>query len=108
MNLEQAKQRRFKVLDDVREIKSSKNNMSATISVGLGKDASDTAESERWARQALDMALGLYGISRSIHIGSGPSLTEAQDCELRDIEARLERLMGVHRWPCRWQRPCSS
>lgn len=58
--------------------------------------------------ECLDMALGLYGISRSIHIGSGPSLTEAQDCELRDIEARLERLMGVHRWPCRWHRPCSS
>ena len=71
-HLEEAKQRRFKVLDDVREIKSSKNNMSATISVGLGKDASDTAESERWARQALDMALGRGGDQVAL-MGKGDS-----------------------------------
>lgn len=60
-HVEAAKQRRFRVLDDVRAIKSGKNSMSATISVGLGRGSRDIAESERWARQALDMALGRGG-----------------------------------------------
>ena len=60
-HVEEAKQRRFRVLDDVRAIKSGKNNLSATVSVGLGRGSQDIAESERWARQALDMALGRGG-----------------------------------------------
>ena len=60
-HVEEAKQRSFRVLDDVRAVKSGKNNMSATISVGLGRGSRDIAESERWARQALDMALGRGG-----------------------------------------------
>ncbi len=59
-HIEEAKQRRFPVLDDVREIKSA-NNMSATVSIGVGRGADTAAESERWARQALDMALGRGG-----------------------------------------------
>ena len=60
-HIEMAKQRRFHVLDEVRAIKSARNNMSATISIGVGRGAKDIAESERWARQALDMALGRGG-----------------------------------------------
>lgn len=59
-HIEEAKQKRFRVLDDVREIKSA-NNMSATVSIGVGRGADTAAESERWARQALDMALGRGG-----------------------------------------------
>ncbi len=59
-HVEEAKQKRFRVLDDVRAIKSA-NNMSATISLGVGRGADTSAESERWARQALDMALGRGG-----------------------------------------------
>jgi len=59
LHIENAKQKRFQVLDYVRAIKSP--TMSATISIGVGKGASDVAESERWARQALDMALGRGG-----------------------------------------------
>lgn len=59
-HMEQAKQRRFQVLDRVREVKG-RNNMSATVSIGIGQGASSTAESETWARQALDMALGRGG-----------------------------------------------
>lgn len=58
--IEEAKQKRFRVLDDVRAIKSA-NNMSATVSIGVGRGAESAAESERWARQALDMALGRGG-----------------------------------------------
>ena len=60
-HIEQAKQKRFRVLDEVRAIRGARNNMSATISIGVGRGAKDVAESERWARQALDMALGRGG-----------------------------------------------
>ena len=60
-HIEEAKKKRFRVLDEVREVKNSKNNMSATVSIGVGRGASDIAQSERWARQALDMALGRGG-----------------------------------------------
>lgn len=59
LHIEKAKQKRFEVLDAVRAIKSP--TMSATISIGVGRGASDVAESERFARQALDMALGRGG-----------------------------------------------
>lgn len=59
-HIEEAKQKRFRVLDDVRAIKSA-NNMSATVSIGVGRGADSAAESERWARQALDMSLGRGG-----------------------------------------------
>ena len=59
-HVEATKQRRFRVLDDIRGVKSA-GGMSATVSIGLGRGADSVAESERWARQALDMALGRGG-----------------------------------------------
>ena len=69
-HIEQAKQKRFHVLDEVRTIKSARNNMSATMSIGVGRGAKDIAESERWARQALDMALGRGGDQVAIKNGN--------------------------------------
>ena len=60
-HIEEAKQKRFQVLDSVREVKNSRKSMSATVSIGVGRGASNVAESERWARQAIDMALGRGG-----------------------------------------------
>lgn len=60
-HVEEAKQKRFPVLDDVRAIKNASGSMSATVSIGVGRGADTCAESERWARQALDMALGRGG-----------------------------------------------
>lgn len=59
-HLELAKKDRFRVMDQVREIKSE-SKMSATVSIGIGREARDIAESERKAHQALDMALGRGG-----------------------------------------------
>ena len=59
-HLEAAKQRKFKVLDHVREIKNA-SKMSATVSIGIGREAPSVEDSERWANQALDMALGRGG-----------------------------------------------
>lgn len=59
-HIEQAKLKRFPVLDTVRGVKTA-NKMRATVSIGVGRGADTAAESERWARQALDMALGRGG-----------------------------------------------
>lgn len=60
ISTEKAKAGKFAILDKVRKIKGSRD-LSATISVGIGKDASTATESENWARRALEMALGRGG-----------------------------------------------
>ncbi len=60
IHIEKAKERRFDVLDRVREIKNSRD-LCATVSIGIGKGASSNIEAENWARQAIDMALGRGG-----------------------------------------------
>ena len=42
-HIEEAKQKRFRVLDKVREIKNHSKTMSATVSVGVGRGASRCA-----------------------------------------------------------------
>lgn len=59
-HFEQARQSRFQILDKVRAVKGV-DNLSATISMGVGLGASSSAESEEWAKRALDMALGRGG-----------------------------------------------
>ncbi len=59
-HMDGARKRRFEILDKVRQVKGI-NNMSATISIGVGRGAANAAESETWARRALDMALGRGG-----------------------------------------------
>ena len=60
INTQKARNNKFEILDKVREIKGAKD-LSATISVGVGRDASSATESEVWARKALEMALGRGG-----------------------------------------------
>lgn len=55
-----AKRRRFEILNKIHAIKGT-NNLSCTISIGVGLEASSSVESEEWARKALDMALGRGG-----------------------------------------------
>ena len=59
-HIDKVKRDRFQVLDQVRAIKSV-DKMTATISIGIGKEAMGASESERKARRALDMALGRGG-----------------------------------------------
>lgn len=55
-----ALEKRFEILDVIRKIKAP-GNRSATVSIGIGRGADTLTESEQWARQALDMALGRGG-----------------------------------------------
>ena len=53
-------ERRFPVLDTIRAIHAGER-LTATISIGISRDAPSLKETEAWARSALDMALGRGG-----------------------------------------------
>lgn len=61
---------KFKILDLARDIKIA-GKYSLTLSIGVGAGASSLAESERIARQCLDMALGRGGDQAVIKNDSG-------------------------------------
>lgn len=64
-------EKRFEILDKVREIVAGDNQMSATLSIGIGRGAADLRESEQMARQALDMALGRGGDQVAVRTQNG-------------------------------------
>ncbi|MCI5652297.1 MAG: DHH family phosphoesterase [Ruminococcus bromii] len=70
LHIEEAKTKRFAVLDRVRAIKGE-NNLSATVSIGIGRGADTATQSEWHARQALDMALGRGGDQVAVHLRDG-------------------------------------
>ena len=61
---------RFTLLEQVRAIETE-TKMVPTLSVGVGRDAATLEESERFARQALDMALGRGGDQAAVRGASG-------------------------------------
>lgn len=68
--LDEIVKRRFDVLDSVRAISAS-DNMTATLSIGVGVGAKDLTESEQMARQALDMCLGRGGDQAALRSKDG-------------------------------------
>lgn len=61
---------KFKILDGARQIKIGERN-SLTLSIGVGQGATTLAESEKLARQCLDMALGRGGDQAVVKTDSG-------------------------------------
>jgi len=61
---------KVKILDQVREIQVN-DRMSVTLSIGIGRTAKTIAESEVFAKQALDMALGRGGDQAAIKTDNG-------------------------------------
>lgn len=61
---------RVKILDKAREIQVN-DRISVTLSIGVGRTAKNLAESEEFARQALDMALGRGGDQAAIKNENG-------------------------------------
>lgn len=60
---------RFQLLEQVRDLARERNQV-ATLSIGVGRDAANLSDSEQYARQALDMALGRGGDQAAVH-GTG-------------------------------------
>ncbi len=61
---------KVKILDKVREIQVNER-ISVTLSIGVGRTGKSIAESEEFAKQALDMALGRGGDQAAIKNESG-------------------------------------
>ncbi len=61
---------KVKILDKAREIQAN-DRMNVTLSIGIGRTAKTLAESEEFARQALDMALGRGGDQAAIKTENG-------------------------------------
>lgn len=61
---------RFQILEEVRAIENEANQV-PTLSIGVGRDASTLSESEQFARQAVDMALGRGGDQAAVRSVSG-------------------------------------
>lgn len=59
-NFDKIVQNKFAVLDAVRAI-NHENKIPATLSIGIGKLGQDVAENDKFARLAIDMALGRGG-----------------------------------------------
>ena len=60
IHIRQAMEKRFEVLDKIREIKAGERR-SATVSIGVARGAESLQEAEQLARNALEMALGRGG-----------------------------------------------
>ncbi len=58
--LQTVRSTKFALLDEVREI-SIGNELNATLCIGIGVNADSYAQSQEWARHALDLALGRGG-----------------------------------------------
>ena len=58
--LQTARSAKFALLDEVREI-SIGNELNVTLCIGVGVNADSYAQSQEWARHALDLALGRGG-----------------------------------------------
>ncbi len=61
---------KIKILEKAREIQVN-DRISVTLSIGIGRTAKSIAESEEYARQALDMALGRGGDQAAIKTETG-------------------------------------
>lgn len=61
---------RFKILDEARQLETG-GLYPMTLSIGVGKEAKDLAESEHFASQALDMALGRGGDQAAVKTSDG-------------------------------------
>lgn len=68
--LKQIIESKFKILNEARQIKVE-NRMAATLSIGVGRGASSLAQSEHFARQAMDMALGRGGDQAAVKTSNG-------------------------------------
>ncbi|MEG2851466.1 MAG: DHH family phosphoesterase [Hydrogenoanaerobacterium sp.] len=64
-------EKRFDILDKVREVIVGENQVPTTISIGIGHGAETLFDGEQMARQALEMAMGRGGDQVAVHTQDG-------------------------------------
>jgi len=69
-HLREIEKNRFHILDEARQIRIN-DHMHITFSIGVGDGAASLAESEKFARQSLDMALGRGGDQAAVKTENG-------------------------------------
>lgn len=65
-NLQNVIDSKFKILEEIREIKILDGSTATTVSMGIGRRAATFKECEQWSLQALDLALGRGGDQAAI------------------------------------------
>ncbi len=85
-NFEKIVENKFAVLDEVRAI-NKENQIPATLSIGVGKMGADVLETDKFARLAIDMALGRGGDQVVIRDESNFSFFGAKT---REVEKRTK------------------
>lgn len=93
-------EQRFSVLDEIRQIRVN-DRMHITFSIGVGDGASSLAESEKFARQSLDMALGRGGDQAAVKTengfcffgGASKGVEKKSKTKIRSIALALQELI---------------
>lgn len=91
---------RFSVLDEIRQIRVN-DRMHITFSIGVGDGAVSLAESEKFARQSLDMALGRGGDQAAVKTengfyffgGASKGVEKKSKTKIRSIALALQELI---------------
>lgn len=91
---------RFHVLDEARQIRVN-DRMHITFSIGVGDGATTLAESEKFARQSLDMALGRGGDQAAVKTdngfiffgGASKGVEKKSKTKIRSIALALQELI---------------
>ncbi|MGN1403280.1 MAG: DHH family phosphoesterase [Ruminococcus sp.] len=91
---------RFHVLDEARQIRVN-DRMHITFSIGVGDGAASLAESEKYARQSLDMALGRGGDQAAVKTengfcffgGASKGVEKKSKTKIRSIALALQELI---------------
>lgn len=92
--LEEMKNHRFSVLEDIREI-SLGNDQNATISIGVGVGSTTFVERYEYARKAMDLALGRGGDQAVVKSGEKEEFFGGKRVEI-DRNTRVKARVKAH------------
>ena len=86
--LQVLKENKFKILEDVRNVKVANNDVHLTISIGLGVHADSYAKKYDYARAAIDLAIGRGGDQAVIKDGEDINYYGGNNLQ-KDINTRV-------------------
>lgn len=86
--LQVLKENKFKILEDVRNVKVANNDVHLTISIGLGVHADSYTKKYDYARAAIDLAIGRGGDQAVIKDGEDINYYGGNNLQ-KDINTRV-------------------